>query len=138
MGPRLILLAQTRRNIPGGFVLEVFHAGLKLTRTPMSAALMQWAGRTHVPIAVTHAIPHLQTTAAAGILILAWALTEVIRYPLVCSFHESCPGWLNWLRYTIFIRLYPIGGGLRNEANVRWNPNNDGEKDVQYQHAECV
>ena len=88
--------------------LEVFHAGLKLTRTPMSAALMQWAGRTHVLIAVTHAIPHLQTTAAAGILILAWALTEVIRYPSY-ALSQSCPGWLNWLRYTIFIPLYPIG-----------------------------
>ena len=46
-------------------MLEVFHAGLKLTRSPMSAALMQWAGRTHVLIAVTHAIPQLQTTTAA-------------------------------------------------------------------------
>tara|TARA_B100000768_G_scaffold175763_1_gene187600 strand:+ start:340 stop:831 length:492 start_codon:yes stop_codon:yes gene_type:complete len=89
-------------------VLEVFHAGLKLTRSPMSAALMQWAGRTHVLIAVTHAIPQLQTTTAAGILIVAWALTEVIRYPSY-ALSQSCPGWLNWLRYTMFIPLYPIG-----------------------------
>ncbi|MDA9081618.1 protein tyrosine phosphatase-like domain-containing protein, partial [Candidatus Dependentiae bacterium] len=74
----------------------------------MSAALMQWAGRTHVLIAVTHAIPQLQTTTAAGILIVAWALTEVIRYPSY-ALSQSCPGWLNWLRYTMFIPLYPIG-----------------------------
>mmetsp|Transcript_7024 Transcript_7024/g.17920 ORF Transcript_7024/g.17920 Transcript_7024/m.17920 type:complete len:151 (+) Transcript_7024:395-847(+) len=74
----------------------------------MSAALMQWMGRTHVLMAVTHAIPELQSTPAAGILILAWALTEVVRYPSY-ALGQSCPGWLNWLRYTIFIPLYPIG-----------------------------
>lgn len=89
-------------------VLEVFHAGLKLTRSPMSAALMQWMGRTHVLISVTHAIPELQSTPAAGVLFLAWALTEVIRYPSYALSH-SCPRWLNWLRYTVFIPLYPIG-----------------------------
>ena len=29
-------------------------------------------------------------------------------------------------------------GGFRNEANVRWHPDDDGEKDVQHQHAERV
>ena len=61
-------------------------------------------------LAVTHAIPALQSTPAAGVLILAWALTEVIRYPSY-ALGQSCPGWLNWLRYTIFIPLYPIGAG---------------------------
>jgi len=99
-------------NCSGAFqvasVLEVFHAGLKLTRSPMSAALMQWMGRTHVLISVTHAIPELQSTPAAGVLFLAWALTEVIRYPSY-ALSQSCPRWLNWLRYTVFIPLYPIG-----------------------------
>jgi very-long-chain (3R)-3-hydroxyacyl-CoA dehydratase len=89
-------------------VMEVFHAAFKLTRSPMSAALMQWMGRTHVLLAVTHAIPELQSTPAAGVLFLAWALTEVIRYPSY-ALSQSCPRWLNWLRYTIFIPLYPIG-----------------------------
>ena len=102
----------TSNNPAGVFqvasVMEVFHAGLKLTRSPMSASLMQWIGRTHVLMAVTHAIPSLQHTPAAGVLFLAWALTEVIRYPSY-ALSQHCPRWLNWLRYTVFIPLYPIG-----------------------------
>jgi very-long-chain (3R)-3-hydroxyacyl-CoA dehydratase len=89
-------------------VLEVLHAAFRLTKSPVSAALMQWVGRTHVLMAVTHAIPELQSTPAAGVLFMAWALTEVIRYPTY-ALSLSCPRWLNWLRYTIFIPLYPIG-----------------------------
>ena len=91
-------------------VMEVFHALFRLTRSPMSAALMQWAGRTHVLIAVTHATPALQSTPAAGVLILAWAITEVIRYPSY-AMGARCPPWLNYLRYTVFIPLYPLGAG---------------------------
>ena len=33
-----------------------------------------------------------------------------MRYPSY-ALGDSCPAWLNWLRYTIFIPLYPIGAG---------------------------
>ena len=69
---------------------------------------MQWAGRTHVLMAVTHAIPELHSNPAVGVLFLAWAITEVIRYPTY-ALSEDCPRWLTWLRYNIFIPMYPIG-----------------------------
>jgi very-long-chain (3R)-3-hydroxyacyl-CoA dehydratase len=91
---------------------EVLHAGLRLTPSPVGAALMQWFGRTHVLLCVLDATHSLWSTLAASVLVLAWALTEIIRYPSYAgSILGKCPKWLNWLRYTIFIPLYPLGAG---------------------------
>ena len=91
----------------------------------MSAALMQWAGRTHVLIAVT-CHTSLADDCSRRDSYLGVGSHRGYPMPFVCSFTEL-PGWLNWLRYTIFIPLYPIRGGL-SEAKVRWNPSNHAEK----------
>lgn len=95
-----------------GSFAEVVHAAIGLTPSPLGAALMQWCGRTHVLLCVLDATKNLWSTTAATALVLAWALTEVVRYPsYATSILGKCPQWLNWLRYTIFIPLYPLGAG---------------------------
>ena len=43
-------------------------------------------------------------------MLLAWALSEVVRYPWYAATTAGvCPYWLTWLRYTMFIPLYPVG-----------------------------
>ena len=44
-------------------------------------------------------------------VLVAWALTEIIRYPYyLSSLLNVKPGLLTWLRYNMFIILYPMGG----------------------------
>ena len=77
--------------------------------SPVTAA-MQWAGRSNVLFAVVRSVPEVQTSSAVGAMILAWALSEVVRYPWYAAGTAGvCPAWLTWLRYTAFIPLYPVG-----------------------------
>ena len=92
-----------------GAVMEVLHSLLGLVRSPVLTTLMQWAGRTHAIMSVIHPIPSLHGTTAAALMFLAWSMTEVIRYPSY-AMGKNIPDWMNWLRYTAFIPLYPIGG----------------------------
>ena len=91
---------------------EVMHAAMGVTKSPTSAALMQWAGRTHCLKCALDSVRSSHGTPAATALILAWAMTEVIRYPsYVGSLVGVNPKWLTWLRYTVFVPLYPLGAG---------------------------
>ena len=46
-------------------------------------------------------------------MVLAWSLADVIRYSyfMILLAGSSMPGWLKWLRYSLFFVLYPIGIG---------------------------
>lgn len=91
-------------------ILEVLHALLGLVRGSPLAALVQWTGRANVLYAIVLAIPEIKAAAPAGIMIIAWSLSEIIRYPwYAAQLKGTCPFWLTWLRYTMFIPLYPIG-----------------------------
>jgi very-long-chain (3R)-3-hydroxyacyl-CoA dehydratase len=91
-------------------LLEVFHALFGLVRGSPVAALMQWMGRANVLFNVILPIPSVCASAPAGAMVLAWALSEVVRYPwYTAQLKGTCPFWLTWLRYTMFIPLYPVG-----------------------------
>jgi very-long-chain (3R)-3-hydroxyacyl-CoA dehydratase len=90
--------------------VEVIHALLGLVRGSPVAALLQWTGRANVLYAVVLAIPEIKASIPAGAMLMAWALSEIIRYPwYAAQLKGTCPFWLTWLRYTMFIPLYPIG-----------------------------
>ncbi len=45
----------------------------------------------------------------------AWSITEMIRYSFYAGgLLHMTPGVLTWLRYTLFIILYPIGVTVSN------------------------
>ena len=90
--------------------LEIFHAAIGIVGGSPVSALMQWAGRCNVYFAVVRCIPEIQPTIAVGAMCVAWAISEIIRYPwYAAGVAGSCPHWLTWLRYTAFIPLYPVG-----------------------------
>ncbi|DBB00138.1 TPA: Very-long-chain, variant 2 [Trebouxia sp. C0004] len=111
------LFKLSARKEPGGTLVllvcetkiwTVCPAGL-VRGSPLTA-LMQWSGRSNVLFAILHRIPQLWTNPAAAVLIYVWALSEVVRYPwYATSLLKCCPSWLTWLRYTLFIPLYPVG-----------------------------
>ena len=93
-------------------LLETLHASLGLVRSSPVMSLIQWTGRSHVLLLILNAVPSVQQSPFAAILLLVWALSEVIRYPWYACLSlrsNGPPQWLTWLRYTAFIPLYPVG-----------------------------
>ncbi|VDP10163.1 unnamed protein product [Soboliphyme baturini] len=51
-----------------------------------------------------------QVSLGFALYAIAWSLTEVIRYSYyTLTLLNNVPHWLQYLRYTLFIALYPIG-----------------------------
>ncbi len=79
--------------------LEILHAAMGLVGGSPVTALMQWAGRSNVLFGVVGAVPEVQNGAAVGAMFLAWALSEVTRYPwYAVNVVGACPRWLTWIR----------------------------------------
>ncbi|CAM6125932.1 unnamed protein product [Calypogeia fissa] len=114
-------------------ILEVLHAVLGLVRSDPKTALMQWGGRTHVLLSIIDRLPQVQTNFSVFITIAAWATTEIVRYPqYALSSLGVCPKWLTWLRYTMFIVLYPAGiYGEMDSMYAALEPLKDGDVRVK-------
>lgn len=108
-------------------LLEIVHAVLGLVRASPITTGMQVASRILVVWVVLQLYPQIVATttplgkavagsttgplAFSGIL-LAWGVTEVIRYGFFVwktVISDQIPSWLTWLRYNTFFVLYPIG-----------------------------
>ncbi|KAH7083522.1 tyrosine phosphatase-like protein [Paraphoma chrysanthemicola] len=94
--------------------LEVLHSILGIVRAPLLTTLMQVASRfllVHL-IASPYAFPATaRTSPAYSTMLLAWSITEVIRYSYFV-FNLSgigVPKLWTWLRYNTFLVLYPLG-----------------------------
>ncbi|KAE8542320.1 hypothetical protein D1P53_001094 [Cryptococcus gattii VGV] len=92
-------------------VLEVVHAVLGWVRSPVGTVASQVASRLWTVWGVVEAAPEIThghplfTT-----MLFAWSLTEVIRYSFYAlSLLSISAPVLNYLRYTTFIPLYPLG-----------------------------
>lgn len=88
------------------------HPGI--VRAPLLTTLMQVASRfllVHL-IAAPHAFPaSTRTNPAYATMLLAWSITEVVRYSYFV-FNLSgvgVPRLWTWLRYNTFLVLYPLG-----------------------------
>ncbi|CAN0436188.1 unnamed protein product, partial [Hapterophycus canaliculatus] len=67
-------------------------------------------GRDLALFAVVTAFPPVRDSVWVLVMFSAWATSEVIRYPFYAlSIAGMCPPALQWLRYTAFIVLYPLG-----------------------------
>ena len=54
----------------------------------------------------------MHTSIQLSTMVLAWSITEIIRYSYyTASLLNVKIGLLTWLRYTLFIVLYPLGAG---------------------------
>eukprot|EP01023_Acetabularia_acetabulum_P027443 TRINITY_DN2599_c0_g1_i1.p1 TRINITY_DN2599_c0_g1~~TRINITY_DN2599_c0_g1_i1.p1 ORF type:complete len:262 (-),score=18.90 TRINITY_DN2599_c0_g1_i1:102-887(-) len=91
-------------------LLETLHASLGIIKSNPAVAFIQWLGRWNVIYFVVHNVPDVQDIAATGVLILAWSLAEVCRYPWyflnLCNIESKA---MTYLRYSAFIPLYPLG-----------------------------
>lgn len=91
-------------------LLEVVHAVVGVTSAPAFHALLQITSRV-VLVGVVNTNPASHTADSLVIMLSAWSITEVIRYGyFTLKALGFAPYALTWLRYSLFIALYPIGG----------------------------
>ncbi|XP_043264187.1 very-long-chain (3R)-3-hydroxyacyl-CoA dehydratase hpo-8 [Colletes gigas] len=92
-------------------LLEILHAIAGLVKSNPSLTAFQVLSRV-VIVVILLATPDNYAASSFGVplAILAWSITEVIRYLYYfTNLIEFVPYVLTWLRYTLFIALYPIG-----------------------------
>lgn len=91
-------------------LLEVVHAVVGLVRAPIGTTAMQVASRLLLVWGVVDTFPFLAKSAAYSSMLIAWSVTEVVRYSyFVFTLSGYSPGLISWLRYNLFYVLYPLG-----------------------------
>jgi len=95
--------------IQNGAALEILHAIIGLVKAPVGTTFMQVFSRVAL-IIVAISVPDAQTHWVFYFMVTCWALTEIIRY-LYFAWSQlgTVPFQLLWLRYSMFLILYPAG-----------------------------
>lgn len=82
-----------------------------VVRAPLMTTLMQVSSRFALVWGAVHFYPSVATSPAYSSMLLAWSTTEVIRYLFFALSLSGGyePAVLQWLRYSGFYVLYPVG-----------------------------
>jgi len=90
--------------------MEVLHALIGVVRAPISTTAMQVASRFLLVWGIVNNFPYLASSPAYSSMLVAWSVTEVIRYGyFVMTLSGFLPAAMKWLRYNTFFVLYPLG-----------------------------
>jgi len=93
-----------------GAVLEIVHAAVGLVRSNVLLTGFQVFSRVFLVWGIAYSVPEIQNTIAVPLFLVAWCITEVIRYAYYAfGLLGSTPEIITWCRYTFFIILYPVG-----------------------------
>ncbi|KAK4053589.1 hypothetical protein OIO90_003828 [Microbotryomycetes sp. JL221] len=91
-------------------LLEIVHSALGLVRSGLLTTLMQLSSRIFVVWYVCPFYPENAQSPFYTSMVLAWSITEIIRYShYVTSILGAKAPLLEWLRYSTFYVLYPVG-----------------------------
>ena len=101
----------------GAAALEVVHAALKWVSSPVFTTFIQVFSRIFVLVWINILISDLDSLiqiffGVNGVVLvtIAWSITEIVRYSLYFfTLLQKKIRWLTYLRYTLFIALYPLG-----------------------------
>ncbi|KAH6888609.1 tyrosine phosphatase-like protein [Thelonectria olida] len=100
-------------------VMEILHSVLGVVRAPFFTTAMQVASRLLLVWPIVDVFPGLALSSWYSSMLIAWSLTEVIRYTFFAlSLSGFQPKPLTLLRYSTFYILYPIG--ISSECNLIW------------------
>lgn len=90
--------------------LEVFHNMAGYSKGSVVEALMQTCMRAMIFFCLIQGEERMQTKPVIFYLFLVWSMIELVRYPYyMLRVYDVEIGFLTWLRYTIWIPLYPLG-----------------------------
>ncbi|KAH0620085.1 hypothetical protein JD844_014673 [Phrynosoma platyrhinos] len=91
-------------------VMEIVNTLTGLVRAPLAPVLIQVSGRNFILFLVLGGEEEMQSKAVVFFVFYIWSMTEIFRYPF---YMLSCIDieWkiLTWIRYSIWIPLYPLG-----------------------------
>ncbi|KAK6766132.1 hypothetical protein RB195_025812 [Necator americanus] len=91
-------------------LLEIVHALIGIVRSPVGTTIMQVWSRLLLVWPILHTCATARQSVGVPMFLVAWSLTEVIRYSFYAlGLLSAVPFFLTWLRYTLFIVLYPLG-----------------------------
>ncbi|KAG6214222.1 hypothetical protein E4U50_000556 [Claviceps purpurea] len=91
-------------------LMEVIHSLLGVVRAPLVTTIMQVSSRLLLVWPIVNTWPFLALSPFYASMLLAWSVTEVIRYSyFALSLAQMLPRALTWVRYTTFYVLYPLG-----------------------------
>ncbi|XP_006620732.1 very-long-chain (3R)-3-hydroxyacyl-CoA dehydratase isoform X1 [Apis dorsata] len=90
--------------------LEVMHALFDYTKSSTLVTFIQVGGRAFILFTMIEAEPRMQTKPVIFYLFLIWSTVEIVRYPYyITQLLKIEISFLKWLRYTIWMPLYPLG-----------------------------
>uniref|UniRef100_U5ENU0 Very-long-chain (3R)-3-hydroxyacyl-CoA dehydratase n=1 Tax=Corethrella appendiculata TaxID=1370023 RepID=U5ENU0_9DIPT len=90
--------------------LEVMHPLFGYTKGGVLMPFIQVSGRAFILFAMIDYEERMQTKPVVFYLFFIWALIEIVRYPYYLTQLVNINfSILTWLRYTIWIPLYPLG-----------------------------
>ncbi|XP_061036169.1 very-long-chain (3R)-3-hydroxyacyl-CoA dehydratase 3 [Eubalaena glacialis] len=91
-------------------VVEAINAAIGVTKSSVIPSLFQLLGRNFILFIVFGTMEEMQNKAVVFFVFYVWSTAEILRYPF---YMLSCidMDWkvLTWLRYTMWIPLYPLG-----------------------------
>ncbi|XP_048834145.1 very-long-chain (3R)-3-hydroxyacyl-CoA dehydratase 2 [Brienomyrus brachyistius] len=93
-----------------GAILEILHCGVGIVPSSVVLTGFQVMSRVFLTWAVTHSVREVQNEDSVLLFVVAWTVTEIIRYSFYTfSLLNHLPYLIKWARYTLFIMLYPMG-----------------------------
>uniref|UniRef100_A0A803T5Q8 Very-long-chain (3R)-3-hydroxyacyl-CoA dehydratase n=1 Tax=Anolis carolinensis TaxID=28377 RepID=A0A803T5Q8_ANOCA len=93
-----------------GALLEILHCAIGIVPSSVVLTAFQVMSRVFLTWAVTHSVKEVQTEDSVLLFVVAWTVTEIIRYSFYTfSLLNHLPYLIKWARYTLFIVLYPMG-----------------------------
>lgn len=104
-------------------LLEIFHAAKGWAGGNWVLTALQVSSRVLV-VSLLHFLPQQFVLKGIGyygvaVISIAWGITEVVRYSYYrMQLRNGVPQWLEWLRYSLFLGLYPAG--VTGELLVMW------------------
>ena len=92
--------------------LEVIHAMTGIVKSSPVPTITQVTARAFVFIVICGHYECIHSSIQFSTMILAWNMSEIIRYSYYAINLMGIPvGVMTWLRYSLFIVLYPMGAG---------------------------
>lgn len=90
--------------------LEVLHALVGYTRGSALFPMMQVTGRNFILFGYIDGEERIQSKPIVMCLFIVWSSVEIIRYPYyILTLNNSEVRLLTWLRYSVYVLLYPLG-----------------------------
>ncbi|MCL4133401.1 UNVERIFIED_CONTAM: hypothetical protein GTU68_005624 [Idotea baltica] len=91
-------------------MLQIVHVMVGFVRSSVVTTAVQVYSRVFILWPICHLVEASQMSKGIPLILIAWSVTEMIRYSFYfLNILKMAPYFLIYLRYTLFIALYPIG-----------------------------